>query len=89
MAFLSALAPFTGGASLVLKAVGTGIAISGAVTSVVTSFRDNNPQWVRKARNEETYLRGEVEDLEALFALYLTAIYEEDNFDYVGMNAMG
>ena len=86
--FLSVLAPLTAGASLGLKVAGTAVAVSGAITSTVNSFRDNNPKLVEMARNEEAMLKKEVQDLESLFALYLTAVYHEENHEFSGLRKL-
>ena len=78
----------TAGASLGLKAVGTAVAVSGAITSTVNSFKDNNPKFVEMASKEEATLKEEVQDLEGLFALYLTAVYHEENHEFSGLRKL-
>ena len=83
---LAVLAPFTAGASLALKVVGTTFTGAGAITSTVMNFKENNVKLVQTAKNEEALLKREVQDLEGLFALYLTALYVEENFEFSGLD---
>ena len=65
--------------------MGTSGIASGA--TAINDFRDNNRKLIKTMRQDEDLLKKDAQDLEGLLALYLTALYFEENYEFKGLKA--